>query len=62
MAHLGFIIVPTGYADPIIFKVGTPYGASHVAGNPSSPPTEDELQAARFQGKRVTQVARKLKA
>src|SRR5437016_1680654 len=59
MAHLGFIIVPTGYADPIIFKVGTPYGASHVAGNPSSPPTEDELQAARFQGKRVTQVARK---
>jgi NAD(P)H dehydrogenase (quinone) len=62
MAHLGFIIVPTGYADPIIFKVGTPYGASHVAGNPSSPPNEDELQAARFQGKRVTQVARKLKA
>lgn len=62
LAHLGFIIVPTGYADPIIFKVGTPYGASHVAGNPSSPPTEDELYAARFQGKRVTQVARKLKA
>jgi len=62
MAHLGFIIVPIGYADPLIFKVGTPYGASHVAGNPASPPNEDELSVARFQGRRVTEVAKKLKA
>lgn len=62
LAHLGFIIVPTGYADPIMFKIATPYGASHIAGNPSSPPNEDELAAARFQGRRTAQVARKLKA
>lgn len=62
LAHLGFIIVPTGYADPSVFKAGTPYGASHVAGNPPTPPNEDDLAVARFQGKRVTQVATKLKA
>jgi NAD(P)H dehydrogenase (quinone) len=61
LAHLGFIIVPTGYVDPAVFKAGTPYGASHVSGQNSSPPTEDELAVARFQGKRVAQVAAKLK-
>ena len=61
LAHLGFIIVPTGYLDPAVFKAGTPYGASHVSGQNSSPPTEDELTVARFQGKRVTQVAAALK-
>jgi NAD(P)H dehydrogenase (quinone) len=61
MAHLGLIIVPTGYADPAVFKAGTPYGASAVSG--ASPlPTEDELEVARFQGRRVAQVAAKLKA
>jgi len=62
MAHLGFIIVPTGYVDPVLFRAGTPYGASHVSGQNSSPPTEDELAVARVQGKRVTQVAAALKA
>jgi NAD(P)H dehydrogenase (quinone) len=60
MAHLGLIIVPTGYADPSVFKAGTPYGASAVSG--ASPlPTEDELAVARFQGKRVAQVAKALR-
>jgi NAD(P)H dehydrogenase (quinone) len=57
LAHLGFIIVPTGYADPIMFKSGTPYGASHVSGQNSAPPNDDEIAVARFQGRRVTQVA-----
>jgi NAD(P)H dehydrogenase (quinone) len=57
LAHLGFIIVPTGYADPIMFKSGTPYGASHVSGQNSTPPSDDEIAVARFQGRRVTQVA-----
>jgi NAD(P)H dehydrogenase (quinone) len=61
LAHLGFIIVPTGYLDPAVFRAGTPYGASHVSGQNSSPPTEDELAVARFQGKRVAQVAAKLR-
>ena len=29
-AHLGLIIVPTGYADGAMFKAGTPYGATAV--------------------------------
>ena len=62
LSHLGFIIVPTGYGDPALFKAGTPYGASHVAGQNSSPPTEDEAAVARYHGKRVAQVAKKLKA
>lgn len=61
LAHLGFIIVPPGYADPVMFEgAGSPYGASVVSGNPPSGPSETELKVARFQGKRVTQVARKL--
>jgi len=60
LAHLGFIIVPTGYADPILFQHGTPYGASHVAGHNATPPNDGEAAVARFQGKRVTQVARAL--
>ena len=63
MAHLGLIIVPLGYADPNMFKgAGTPYGASSVSGQNNSPPSEDELEVARYQGRRVTQVARALKA
>jgi NAD(P)H dehydrogenase (quinone) len=60
MAHLGLIIVPTGYADPAVFKAGTPYGASAVSG--ASPlPTPDELEVARFQGRRVATVASALR-
>jgi len=62
LAHLGFIIVPTGYAHPAVFKAGSPYGATHVAGQHSAPPTGDELEVARFQGKRVAHVAAALKA
>lgn len=61
MAHLGLILVPTGYADPVLFKAGTPYGASSVSGTNSTPPTADDLEVARFQGKRVTRVAAALK-
>lgn len=62
LAHLGFIIVPTGYGDPATFQAGTPYGASAVSGQNSTPPTDLDNEVARFQGKRVTQVARALKA
>ncbi len=62
MAHLGMIIVPLGYADPVLFRAGTPYGASTVSGQDNSPPTADDLEVARFQGRRVTEVATALKA
>ena len=57
MAHLGLIIVPSGYLDPAGYKAGTPYGASHVAGMNTAPLTDDEISVARSQGKRVAQVS-----
>jgi len=62
MAHLGLVIVPTGYADPALFAAGTPYGASAVSHNEARAPTEADLTLARFQGKRVADVAGALKA
>jgi len=62
MAHLGLIIVPLGYADPVLFRSGTPYGASSVSGQTANPPTDDELEVARFQGRRVALIAAALKA
>lgn len=57
MAHLGLIIVPLGYADPAMFKAGTPYGASAVSYNEARQPTAEDLEVARFQGRRVAFVA-----
>ncbi|MGI4790347.1 MAG: NAD(P)H:quinone oxidoreductase [Janthinobacterium lividum] len=62
LAHLGMIIVPLGYADAALFKAGTPYGASTVTGQNNAPPTADDIEVATFQGKRVAQVAKALKA
>jgi len=62
MAHLGLIIVPLGYGDPIMFRAGTPYGASTVSGQKNAPPTADDLEVARYQGWRIAQVATALKA
>ncbi len=63
LAHLGFIIVPTGYADGAMFAgAGSPYGASVISGHPPAGPSEAEIAVARFQGSRVTQVAAKLMA
>jgi NAD(P)H dehydrogenase (quinone) len=61
MAHLGLIIVPLGYADSNLFVAGTPYGASTVSGQNSAPPTDTDIEVARFQGKRVAHVARALR-
>ena len=60
MAHLGLIIVPTGYGEPSLFGAGTPYGASSTSGGTATPPTEQALAAARYQGKRTAEVAGKL--
>ena len=62
MAHMGFVIVPLGYIDPVVFRAATPYGASTVSGQNSIPPSEDDLHAARAHGKRIASVARVLKA
>jgi NAD(P)H dehydrogenase (quinone) len=62
MAHLGLVLLPTGYADPVMFGAGTPYGASTVTGQDGAMPTADDLAVAEFQGRRVTQVAAALRA
>ncbi|MDH7600601.1 MAG: NAD(P)H:quinone oxidoreductase [Armatimonadota bacterium] len=62
MMHFGMIIVPPGYADTSMFAAGAPYGASAVTGPESDkPPTEVDLAAARFQGKRTAERALMLK-
>jgi NAD(P)H dehydrogenase (quinone) len=55
MANLGMVIVPPGYSDPVMFKGGSPYGATATTG--AGGPTDDDLAAARHQGKRVATVA-----
>ncbi|HEY7050311.1 MAG TPA: NAD(P)H:quinone oxidoreductase [Jatrophihabitantaceae bacterium] len=58
--HWGGIIVPPGYADPVQFKSGNPYGTSHVAGD--GPPGDVILEAARYQARRAVDTAAALKA
>jgi NAD(P)H dehydrogenase (quinone) len=55
--HWGALIIGPGYADPIQFQSGNPYGVSFQSNNGTSPPDEVALNAARFQGRRVTEVA-----
>jgi NAD(P)H dehydrogenase (quinone) len=58
--HWGGIIVAPGYADPIQFQAGNPYGASFASNNGTLMPDETALGAARFQGRRVVEVTRRL--
>jgi NAD(P)H dehydrogenase (quinone) len=57
--HWGCIIVAPGYADPIQFQAGNPYGTSFVSQNGTVAPDEVALSAAKFQGKRVAEVTAK---
>lgn len=54
----GVIIVAPGYADPIQFQSGNPYGSSFTSQNGTVAPDEVALSAARFQGKRVAEVTK----
>lgn len=60
--HWGSIIVAPGYADPIQFQTGNPYGASNVSNPERNTPSDAELASARFQGRRVAEIAAQLKA
>jgi len=55
--HWGSIIVAPGYADPIQFAAGNPYGTSFTSQNGTVEPDDTALAAARFQGRRVAEVA-----
>jgi NAD(P)H dehydrogenase (quinone) len=55
-AHWGAVIVPPGYTDPLLFEAGgNPYGAS--SNGTDEGPTEQELAAAKYLGKRVAEKA-----
>src|SRR5436853_7211656 len=67
LLHLGFIIVGVPYSEQRLVNMneitgGTPYGATTMAGpdGKSRPVSENELAIARFQGKHVAEIARKL--
>lgn len=60
--HWGCIIVSPGYADPIQFQMGNPYGVSFTSNNGTLSPDEMTLEAARFQARRAVGVASSLVA
>ena len=60
--HWGALIVGPGYADPIQFQAGNPYGTSFTSNNGALKPDEMALAAARFQGRRVAEVAAQFRA
>ena len=66
LLHQGFVIVGLPYAFQGQMRIdevtgGSPYGATTIAsGDGSRMPSENELEAARFQGKHVATIAAKL--
>ncbi len=60
MAHLGMVIVPTGYTDEAMLEAGSPYGASAIVGAGNDAPREADLDAARHQGRRMVAITKAL--
>ncbi len=66
LLHHGFVIVGLPYAFQGQMRIdevtgGSPYGASTIAGGSGERmPSENELDAARFQGKHVADITKKL--
>ncbi|MDP1990387.1 MAG: NAD(P)H:quinone oxidoreductase [Syntrophales bacterium] len=66
LLHLGMVIVGLPYAFKGQMRIdevtgGSPYGASTIAGGDGSRmPSENELAAARYQGKHVAEITAKL--
>jgi NAD(P)H dehydrogenase (quinone) len=67
LLHHGFVVVGLPYAFEGQMRIdeitgGSPYGASTIAGGQGERmPSENELAAARFQGKHVATIASKLR-
>jgi NAD(P)H dehydrogenase (quinone) len=66
LLHQGMVIVGVPYSEKGLLNMkeitgGSPYGAGTLAGGDGSrQPSENELAIARFQGKHVAQIAKKL--
>jgi len=67
LLHHGMVIVGVPYSEQGLVNMeeitgGSPYGATTLAGSDGSRrPSANELRIARFQGKHVAEIARKLK-
>jgi NAD(P)H dehydrogenase (quinone) len=54
--HWGCVLVPPGYTSPAVFEAGgNPYGTAFPSG--AGPPSEQVLNAARHQGRRLAAFA-----
>ena len=68
LMHHGMLVVGLPYAFAGQMRMdeitgGSPYGASTLAaGDGSRKPSENELEGARYQGRRIAEIAKKLKA
>jgi NAD(P)H dehydrogenase (quinone) len=66
LLHHGMVLVGLPFTEVALHTTrggGTPYGASHVAGDDDRLPiTDDEKALARALGRRVAQIARRLQA
>ena len=65
LLHHGMVIVGLPYAFQGQTRLdeitgGSPYGASTISGQNEREPSENELEGARFQGRHVTEIAKKL--
>ncbi len=64
--HHGMVVVGVPYSEPALVNMdeitgGSPYGATTLAGpDGSRQPSENELKIARFQGRHVAKIAKKL--
>ncbi len=67
LLHQGMVIVGVPYSEKRLMEIGqvsggSPYGASTITGGDGSRmPSENELAIARFQGRHVAEIAKKLK-
>ena len=66
LLHHGALVVGIPYTEPALHSTrsgGTPYGASHVAGDHDDlPVSAEERERARALGRRIAEIARKLAA
>ena len=67
LLHHGMVIIGLPYAFQGQTRLdeitgGSPYGASTISGQNEREPSENELEGARFQGRHVAEIAKKLSA
>lgn len=66
LLHHGMLVMGIPYSEPVLSSTrsgGTPYGASHVAGEADDPNlTDDEKVLSRALGRRIATVCRQLEA